>query len=401
MVTNFPDGWFFLRFILGFRDQARLTIGDVTLVKSRSHNDTSLRIHLSPAYARLERSISSASLLGGFAFDAVTLKRVDTFWENFWIVAHLAVVAICILLVNRTENVGADPKDPPKAHFWLINTLQFFFGGLLSTFLVFYFRSGSLRVSWPFFLILGAAFIANEKLKQHFARLTFQLSFLFLTLFCFTIFILPVVLHSIGPLIFLLSGVVSLALLYLFLCLLQFVAGQNLATKRPALYTCIATIFVSINFLYFMNLIPPIPLSLQDASVHHAITRNADGNYAVQSEDPGPFHFFRLIEIVHATPGAPVYAYSAIFSPTSLNTKIVHEWQFYEPKRGWTTMSRVELPVRGGRGGGYRTYSVRAGINAGAWRVNVESPGGALLGRLRFNVVLQASDPSLITQLKN
>ena len=121
----------------------------------------------------------------------------------------------------------------------------------------------------------------------------------------------------------------------------------------------------------------------------------------MQSEDPGPLHFFRLIEIFHATPGASVYAYSAIFSPTSLNTKIVHEWQFYEPKRGWTTMSRVELPVRGGRGGGYRTYSVRAGITAGAWRVNVESPNGALLGRLRFNVVLQASDPPLITQLKN
>src|ERR1700693_1808364 len=160
----------------------------------------SLRVHLRTAYARLERPISSASLLGGFAFDAITLKRVDTIWENFWIVVHLAVVAICILLLNRTENRGADPKDPPKTHFWFINTLQFFFGGLLSTFLVFYFRSGTLRVSWPFFLILGAAFLANEKLKQHFARLTFQLSFFFLSLFCFTIFILPVVLHSIGPL---------------------------------------------------------------------------------------------------------------------------------------------------------------------------------------------------------
>jgi hypothetical protein len=360
----------------------------------------SLGVHLRTAYARLERPISSTSLLGGFAFDAVTLKRVDTFWENFWIVAHLAVVAICIILINRTENQGADPKDPSKSHFWFINTLQFAFGGLLSTFLVFYFRSGSLRVSWPFFLILGAAFVANEKLKPHYARLTFQLSFFFLSLFCFTIFILPVVLHSIGPFIFLLSGAVSLALLYLFLFLLRFVAGQNLATERP-LYTCIAAIFFTINVLYFLNLIPPIPLSLQDAGVHHAITRNAEGNYTAQSEDPGPLHFFRLIEIFHATPDAPIYAYSAIFSPTSLDTKIVHDWQFYEPKRGWTTLSRVELPVRGGRGGGYRTYSVKTGITPGAWRVNVETPTGALLGRLRFNVVLQASDPPLITQLKN
>ncbi|MBZ5660316.1 MAG: DUF2914 domain-containing protein [Acidobacteriia bacterium] len=362
----------------------------------------SLRVHLRTAYTRFERPISSASLLGGFAFDALTLKRVDAFWENFWIVAHLAVVAVCILVINRTENRGADSKDPSKAHFWFINTLQFFFGGLLSTLLVFYFRSGSLRVSWPFFLILGAAFLANERLKQHYTRLYFQISLFYLCLYCFTIFILPVVLHAIGAFIFLLSGAVSLALLYVFLHFLRSADDEQLAaSRRRTLNSCIGAIFITINLLYFLNLIPPLPLSLQDASVHHAIARNAEGNYAVQSEDPGPLRFFRLRETFHGRPGAPVYAYSAVFSPTALNTKIVHEWQFYEPKRGWTTMSRIELPVRGGRGRGYRTYSVSTAITAGAWRVNVETPGGALLGRLRFNVVLQPSDPPLITQIKN
>jgi hypothetical protein len=387
-----------------------------------------VRIQFSAAYARLESPFSSISLLGGFAFDAVTLKRVDTFRENFWIVAHLAVVAVCILLINRKENLGRkenlrrtenvtltenlnrtenrdgdppDTSDQPQSHFWLINALQFAFGGLLSTFLVFYFRSGSLRASWPFFLILGAAFVANEKLKAHYARLAFQLSFFFLSLFCFMIYILPVLLHSIGRLIFLLSGALSLALVYLFLLLLQSVAGQDLATRSRTIRTCIAAIFITINVLYFLNLIPPIPLSLQDASVHHAIARNEQGNYAVQSEDPGVLRFFRPVETFHATPDAAIYAYSAIFSPTSLNTKILHEWQFYEPKHGWTTLSRVELPVRGGRGGGYRTYSVKTGIMQGAWRVNVETPSGALLGRLRFNVALQASDPPLVTQIKN
>ena len=73
----------------------------------------------------------------------------------------------------------------------------------------------------------------------------------------------------------------------------------------------------------------------------------------------------------------------------------------YDPKHGWSTMSRVDLPIRGGRGGGYRTYSMKTGITPGAWRINIETPAGALLGRLRFNVVLQPSDPPLITQLKN
>src|ERR1700722_18797537 len=167
--------------------------------------------HARGVYARFEQPLSSISLLGGFAFDAVTLKRVDTLWENVWVLVHLAVVALCILLVNRAENRGDDSREPAELNFWFINILQFSFGGLLSTFLVFYFRSGSLRVSWPFFLILAAAFLANDKLKQHYARLDFQISLFFLSLSCFMIFILPVVLHAMGPPIFLLSGAVSLA----------------------------------------------------------------------------------------------------------------------------------------------------------------------------------------------
>jgi DUF2914 family protein len=361
----------------------------------------SLRVRVRSIYARFEQPISSISLLGGFAFDAITLKRVDTLWENSWVVAHLAVVAVCIILINRADRTGIDPKDPARADFWLLNILQFFFGGLLSTFLVFYFRSGSLRVSWPFFLILVAAFVANERLKRQHARLYFQISLFFLSLFCFTIFILPVVLHAIGSLIFLLSGAVSLALLYLFLRLLRSVAGENFAAGRPALIACIAAIFLSINVLYFLNLIPPIPLSLQNAGAYHAIARTADGNYAVQAEDQGWLRFFRLADTFHSKPGAPVYAYSAVFSPTALNTKIVHEWQFYEPARGWTTMGRVALAVRGGRGGGYRTYSEKTGVMPGAWRVNVETPSGALLGRLRFNVIDEDSDPPLITEVKD
>jgi hypothetical protein len=360
-----------------------------------------LRVHLVSAYGRFERPISSISLLGGFVFDAVTLKRVDTFWDNFWIVVHLVVVAVCILAINRVENITAEAADLPKSNFWLINTLQFFLGGLLSTFLVFYFRSGSLWVSWPFFVVLGAAFVANEKLKRHYSRLYFQLSLFFLCLYCFTIFIVPVVLHAMGPMTFLCSGAVSLTLLFLFVGLLRSVTGENLGDHRKMLVITIGTIFLAINIFYFLHVIPPLPLSLQSASVYHAITRNAIGNYSVQSEYRGPFSFFRFHETFHTTAASPVYAYSAIFSPTSLNTKIVHEWQRYELKRGWVKTDRIELSVLGGRDGGYRTYSVKAGIAPGAWRVNIETPNGALLGRLRFDVIVQSSDPPLVTQLKN
>ncbi len=341
--------------------------------------------------------------MGGFAFDALTLKRIDMFWENFWVLAHLLIVAACIVLVSRQRSVPGDANEPEPASapVWLVSVLQFAFGGLLSTFLVFYFRSGSLWASWPFFLILAAAFAANESLKKHYARLDFQVSFFYLSLFAFSIFIVPVVVHSMGTFVFLLSGAVSLGLLWLFLRVLRRVAPETFVRGKTGLFICVSLIFVAINVMYFLHLIPPIPLSLQDASVAHSIARTSSGNYAVQLEDPGWLRFFRRAEVFHGRPGDRVYAYTAVFSPTSLRTTIVHEWQFYDGKKGWTTMSRVSLPLSGGRDAGYRTYSVKTEIQQGAWRVNVETPSGAILGRLRFNVILQAEEPELKLALKD
>lgn len=92
-------------------------------------------------YGRFERPISSLSLISGFIFDAITLKRVDTFWENIWILGHLLNVGIFIILIHTQEKKEGDEANPGRKHFWYVNILQFFFGGILSTYLVFYFRS--------------------------------------------------------------------------------------------------------------------------------------------------------------------------------------------------------------------------------------------------------------------
>jgi len=133
--------------------------------------------HVRNWYARFERPISSISLVGGFVFDALTLKRVDTLWENVWVIGHIVIIGICIILVHAIKNHEGDEGNPAKVHFWLVNMLQFFFGGILSTYLVFYFRSGDISVSWPFILILAIAFWANEAFCSiyHFFHLLFFL----------------------------------------------------------------------------------------------------------------------------------------------------------------------------------------------------------------------------------
>jgi Protein of unknown function (DUF2914) len=359
--------------------------------------------HLTARYARAHVSLSSVSLVGGFVFDAVTLRRIDMFWENFWVVVHLLAVALRIFWVTHDANFGPEREgEATKLDRWLINLMQFFFGGLLSTFMVFYFRSGTFWVSWPFYLLLTAAFVANERFKGQYARLEFQLGILFLSLFCFMIFILPVVIHAIGRLVFLLSGALSLVFWWLFVRVLRKRATEGFSQRTDTVVASTAAIFILINVLYFMNVIPPLPLSLQDASAHHSITRTGNGAYLVQSEKQGWFGFFRLAPRFHSAPGEPTYFYSAVFSPTSLNTEIIHEWQTYESRRGWITADRIPLSVRGGRDGGYRTYSVKIGLKPGVWRVNVETASGAILGRFRFDVLLQSASPApLETELKD
>ncbi len=376
--------------------------------------------HVRDWYGRFERPISSLSLVGGFVFDAFTLRRVDQFLENFFVLVHIVVVAICIVWINRLDNIVhsdvqgevENEKKPRTMHFWLVNILQFFFGGLLSVYLVFYFRSADFFVSWPFIFVLALTFWANESLKRHFTRLIFQVSLFFISLFSFAIFVLPVLLHSIGPRIFVLSGLVSIIVIAIFLVILHYASREKFRHSSKLIFISIISIFSIFNILYFAHLIPPIPLSLQKGGVYHFVEKNLIGNYIVTTEAANwkgrVILFFNFFPSVHVSSvsGGSLYAYSAIFSPTDLNTTIIHEWQQYtESTRTWKTRSRVALPVVGGREKGFRTYSTLffspSNLTAGKWRVNVETTDGQVIGSLRFTLVPSKVDVSLQKEVRS
>ena len=205
-------------------------------------------------YGRFERPISSISLITGFLFDAITLKRVDTLWENLWVLGHLLIVGVFIILIHVKEKEEDDEKNPSKAHFWYVNILQFFFGGILSTYLVFYFRSADIFVTWPFIAMLLGAFIANESLKRYYVRLSFQISLFFLSIYAFAIFIIPVLMHRIGADVFILSGIVSLIFIIIFLLILFHFANDKFNENKKVIWSLVIGIFAVVNYLYFINL---------------------------------------------------------------------------------------------------------------------------------------------------
>jgi len=352
-------------------------------------------------YTRFEHRISSLFLVAGFIFDAFTLKRVDNLWENVWIGSYLIIIGFFIVLTHTKEVEGDDERGPSGAHFWYVNILQFAFGGVFSAYLVLYFRSADIVVAWPFIALLALIFIANEFLKKHYVRLSFQISLFFLSIYWFAIFLVPVLLHKIGAVVFILSGVVSLIIIKLFVNVLFYFTKDKFIQSRNLIVSLIAGVIVLVNFLYFTNLIPPIPLSLKDGGIYHMVQKTKDGNYMVTHEEKKWSDYFKFYTDIHYLSGTPVYAWSAIFSPKNLNLTILHEWQRYiSDKDIWQTQRVIQLPVVGGRDGGFRTYSVRSDLNPGKWRVNIKTESGQIIGRLRFNIVPVDAEPILQTMLK-
>jgi hypothetical protein len=108
-----------------------------------------------------------------------------------------------------------------------------------------------------------------------------------------------------------------------------------------------------------------------------------------------------MTPIMRVEPGGSLSAYSAVFAPIQLKTNIVHVWRRYdEAAETWRTESTVAFRIVGGREGGYRGYSIRSKPASGKWRVDIQTPEGALIGRLAFSVEQGSADGRTVQILK-
>jgi hypothetical protein len=281
--------------------------------------------------------------------------------------------------------------------------LQFCFGSLSSGLLVLYFRSGTVAQSLLFFLILGALLVGNEFLKSRYAQFRFNIAIYYLLLFCYVALTVPVLLHAIGPLVFLVSGAVSIGLIVLFLWVLLLCARTELVRHIKPAGALVALVFIVFNILYFLNFIPPVPLAMRELGIYHSVLKRSDGAYLALYEPSAWYQFWRDTSSTY-TLGDPstalgvssVFCFSSVFAPADLEAPIYHKWEYKNPASGeWEVRSRVSFPISGGRSEGYRGFSVKTALVPGEWRCNVETAQGSLIGRMGFTVVEAPAAPAL------
>lgn len=339
-------------------------------------------------YKRNERFILPGAILVGLVGDFIMVRFIDLAMVQIMLLVHALLAGMWIVIIHSSK--GEPPET--KGLFRYIRlfapvALYYSFGAMFSMFLVLYSTSGSLFSSAPFLAAIAFLLIGTEVFKKQFQRLSVQVIVYFFALFSLFILVVPYVMRELGTLIFLLSGVVSVFVMWVYLSVLFSVSTEAKERKQP-LYLGIAGTFLLVNILYFTNTIPPFPLSLRDGGIYDSVERLPGvGTYRVAREGEHWYERLLFIDTVRIErPQATLFMYSSIFAPVHLDTGVVHEWKRWDG-RGFEVMSRISYPIRGGRDEGFRGYTFSSRITPGLWWVTVETAGGKVIGGQFFRVV--------------
>ncbi len=330
----------------------------------------------------------TVAFLLGFILDNLTLTRVDQVFDNAVLLGYvvLAMLSILTLYIGIAERLGEKVSRFLRDKSPIV--MQYAFGGLLSGMLIFYGRSGSLTDSWPFLLMILIVIYGNETIKNRGQRLVYNLVIFFVGLFAYVTLIVPVVLGKMGPVVFVGSGLLALIIMYVFFGLVTRIVPNYVLLQKRNVVFIIGLIYLTLNVLYFTNLIPPIPLSLKEVGIYHSVVKHDDGTYELTYEKPKWWEWYRSSDrVFHYSAGENIFCFASVFAPSRLITEVYHRWEYYDEAAGeWKDHGRYSYAIAGGRSDGYRGFTEISGYREGEWRCTVETERGQVIGREQFTI---------------
>lgn len=330
-----------------------------------------------------------AFFVGGFIWDSLTLGRIDSLYSNFILFTYLGCLTLCIYIFNMADDGKWEGTFLEPYQDYAPLAIQFFLGGLSSAYVIFFFQSVTLTKTMVFFAILVVLLFSNELLKHRISNKYLQFGAYYFVNFTFFIFILPIIFGAMNTFLFILSGFASLGCT---LYLIKYIYTNSPSTRKEVslwkLSVLIIGIYAFVNTCYYFNLIPPVPLSLQDALVAYNIEKE-DNTFKVSYERVPLLNVFKSYDdTFNYTDGDTVYVFTSIFAPSDLKKSVLHNWQWYNARNErWSTTDRISFEVTGGRKGGFRGYTYKANVWPGKWRVNVITDEGLVLGRIDFQII--------------
>jgi len=351
---------------------------------------------------KIRRHWLSLAFIAGFVTDLILLDRVDDLLDNVILFTYFFLATLSLLLFY----FGVAERAGVRFSGWLVRymplLMQYAFGGLLSGMLIFYGRSGDWLVSAPFLLLLAGVIIANELLQKRSDRLIYNVAVYFIGVFSYVVLIVPVWWGDVGNGIFYLSGIIAVLITLGLLKLLKLIIPNFLTLQKRLLVFVVGSIYAGMNLFYFLNLIPPIPLSLLEIGIYQNISRDqVTGNYYLGWNQPVWYErlpFFTLT--FNPSPNQGASCYARIFAPSKLSTEIIHRYEFKNRDGVWEERFRLSYVVSGEAANGYRGYSQIRSVVDGKWRCSIENNRGQVLGRHVFIVDTSRLPERVVTIVK-
>ena len=146
---------------------------------------------------------------------------------------------------------------------------------------------------------------------------------------------------------------------------------MSVSTWKLRAIGCVALVAAFGLLWGLRGLIPPAGLWVRDARIAHYV----DGL------EPGPSVQRMTVDTLRAQ-GAS--AFVAVRAPVGLSQAVVFEW-----RQHGESVDRIPALISGGREEGFRTHSRKENFPAdprGRWRVDLRTPDGQLIARMRFVV---------------
>ena len=363
-----------------------------TLLTSTSSAMANLIAKLQASF--LKPILPAFFFLAGVTYDSLTLTRIDRLLDNLILLLYLTVLGVLVILTGRFQ-LGLIPSTSDhsswnplslvhRAQPHLAKGLQFLLGGLFSAYAIFYSQSASFSTTAIFLGIIVAFLIGNEFLQSRYSSLKMLVSLFALVTLSFFTFFLPVLTGWMNSVVFVTGVLITGGIVWKIVRLtLQGLPNVSLRTVFTISYPAFGLVILC-TVLYFLNWIPPIPLSLTFGGIYHQIEKKHD-EYLLTYEK-GPWYAIWKESNDRVGIEAPVHCFSSVFAPVTLQTTIYHHWQWrpFDEHASFMTTDRIPISITGGREKGYRWYTMKHRLQPGEWRVNVETEDGRILGRMTF-----------------
>jgi hypothetical protein len=323
----------------------------------------------------------------GFIYDVVTLSRIDDTLTMVQQLVYLGVLATLLLLEQRHPEGTEPPKALAKVWKWREDAIHFFYGSLLSSYTLFFFKSASGLTAFVFLLLMFGLMVANELPLFRQLGPVVRVALFSLCVSMYFSYVLPVIIGKANFWIFLLAQVLTGGVIFGVIHLLRRwkILDQLQALRQIAIPGF--GVLAALLLFYLVRVVPPVPLAVTFSGVYHDV-KKVGGEYHLSHEPRWWKFWVKDDRDFLMRPGDKAYYFFSIFTPKGFDRYTVNvRWYYDHPDKGWTLTSTVPLSMQSSTAErGWRSNALTSHLKPGDWRAVLETADGHEISRFSFTV---------------